>query len=180
MKKDNLEYFDIVNEIDEVIGKIAEDMQNTIRPSQMRFINILILTYDKKIIVPKRSSNRKIFPNCYDFSVGGHVNSGEEYDEAAYRELKEELGISNVELQEIAYFSPFTSDSNTFQKVYILEYNNRITNYDKDGIEEIYFMTEAEIRKLMMDKPNLFKNDYLFVMNYLFENQLLKRSRRIS
>ena len=174
MKKDNLEYFDIVNEKDEVTGKIAEDMQNTIKPSQLRFINIIILNHEKKIIVPKRSSNRKIFPNCYDFSVGGHVNSGEEYDEAAYRELREELGISNVKLQEIAYFSPFTSDSNTFQKVYILEYNNEIINYDKDGIEGIYFMTEEEIRNLMTDKPNLFKNDYLFVMNYLFKKQLLK------
>ena len=48
MKKDNLEYFDIVNEKDEVTGKIAEDMQNTIKPSQLRFINILILNHEKK------------------------------------------------------------------------------------------------------------------------------------
>lgn len=137
MKEDNIEFFDIVNEKDEIIGKICVNMQNTIKPSQLRFINIIIANDDKNILVPKRSSNRRIFPNCYDFSVGGHVNSGEEYEEVAYRELKEELGITNVKLREVAYFSPYNSDSNTFQKVYLLKYNSEITNYDQDGIENL-------------------------------------------
>ena len=105
MKEDNIEFFDIVNEKDEIIGKIKEDEQNTVKSSQLRFINIIITNKDNMILVPKRSSNRKIFPDCYDFSVGGHVNSGENYEKAAYRELKEELGIENVKLQ--GYSPPF-------------------------------------------------------------------------
>lgn len=50
MKKDDIEFFDIVNEKDEVIGKISEDMQNTIKPSQLRFINIIITNEDRKIV----------------------------------------------------------------------------------------------------------------------------------
>lgn len=173
VKKDNMEFFDIVNEKDEIVGKIIEDKQNTIKPSQLRFINIIIINNDNKIIVPKRSSNRKIFPNCYDFSVGGHVNSGENYDEAAYRELKEELGIIDVKLKEVAYFSPFDSDSNTFQKVYFLKYNNEINNYDNDGIEKIYYMSTEELKKLMKNEPKLFKTDYSVVMNYLFNKKYL-------
>ena len=84
MKKDSVEFFDIVNEADEIIGKIRENEQNTVKPSQLRFINIIVINNDNMIVVPKRSSNRKLFPNCYDFSVGGHVNSGENYEEAAY------------------------------------------------------------------------------------------------
>lgn len=173
MKKYDIEFFDIVNEKDEVIGKISENMQNTIKPSQLRFINIIITNNDRKVVVPKRSSNRRIFPNCYDFSVGGHVNSGEDYEKAAYRELKEELGITNVKLQEVAYFSPYNSDSNTFQKVYLLKYNNEITNYDQDGIEKLYYMTKEEIKILMNNKPNLFKTDYFVVMEYLFNKEYL-------
>lgn len=173
MKKDNIEFFDIVNEKDEVVGKIPENRQNTIKPSQLRFINIIITNNDRKIVVPKRSSNRRIFPNCYDFSVGGHVNSGEEYEEAAYRELKEELGITNVKLLEVAYFSPYDSNSKTFQKVYILKYNNEITDYDQDGIEKLYYMTKEEVKKLMNNKPNLFKTDYFVVMKYLMDKNYL-------
>ena len=89
MKEDNIEFFDIVNEKDEIVGKIKESEQNTVKPSQLRFINIIITNKDNMILVPKRSLNRKIFPNCYDFSVGGHVNLGEDYEQTAYRELKE-------------------------------------------------------------------------------------------
>ena len=42
MKKDSVEFFDIVNEKDEIIGKIREDEQNTVKPSQLRFINIIV------------------------------------------------------------------------------------------------------------------------------------------
>lgn len=168
MMKDEIEFFDIVNESDEVIGKIKENEQKNIRPNQLRFINILIFNDENKILVPKRSSNRKIFPNCYDFSVGGHVNSGETYEQAAYRELEEELGIKNVELNKVAYFNPYISESNTFQTVYTLNYDKAITNYDKDGIEDIFYFTKEEIKKLMNNKPNLFKTDYFVVMKYLF------------
>lgn len=168
-----MEFFDIVDENDKVIGKISSQIQNTVKPSQLRFINIILINNNKEILVPKRSSNRRIFPNCYDFSVGGHVNSGEEYIEAAYRELKEELGIMDVELQEIAYFSPFKSSSNTFQKVYTLKYDNPVTNYDHEGIEKLYYMTKKEIIELIQQKPEMFKTDYFFVMNYLFKNEKL-------
>ena len=168
-----MEFFDIVNEKDKIIGKIREDEQNTVKASQLRFINIIIINKDNRILVPKRSSNRRIFPNCYDFSVGGHVNSEESYEEAAYRELKEELGIEDVELQEVAYFSPFSSNSNTFQKVYILKYNDEICNYDRDGIERIYYKSKQEIQELMKNKPSLFKTDYPVVMEYLFNKNYL-------
>lgn len=173
MEIDNFEFFDIVNEKDEIVGKIREDEQNIVKPSQLRFINIIIINNDNKIIVPKRSFNRKIFPNCYDFSVGGNVNSEENYEEAAYRELKEELGIEDVKLQEVAYFSPFSSDSNTFQKVYLLKYTGEICNYDRDGIESINYKSKQEIQELIKNEPNLFKTDYSVVMKYLFNKNYL-------
>ena len=93
-----MDFFDIVDEEDKIIGKISSQKLSTVKPSQLRFINIVLINDKGEILVPKRSSNRNLFPNCYDFSVGGHVNSGEEYEEAAYRELREELGIGDVEL----------------------------------------------------------------------------------
>ena len=108
METDEMEFFDIVDENDKVIGNISENMQNTVKPAQLRFINIIITNNDDKIIVPKRSATKRLFPNCYDFSVGGHVNSGEDYEEAAYRELKEELGIDiDVKLSQPSKAAPY-------------------------------------------------------------------------
>ena len=164
--KDEIEFWDIVNENDDVIGKISENDKDY-NPKQLRFINIIISTSENKIIVPKRSGNRRIFPNCYDFSVGGHVNSGEDYETAAYRELKEELNIEDVELEEIGYFNPYKSNMNTFFKLYGLKYDKEIIDYDKDGITDIYYFTIEEIEKLLKKEPNHFKDDYVKVIQYI-------------
>ena len=71
MKKDSIEFFDIVNEKDEIIGKIREDEQNNVKPSQLRFINIIIINNDNKIVVPKRSSNRNYFLIVMIFQLEG-------------------------------------------------------------------------------------------------------------
>lgn len=167
-----MEYLDLVNENDEVIGKEDRDIiyQNNWR--NFRVINIMIFTSDNKIIVPKRSSNRKVFPNCYDCSVGGHVSSGETYEQAAYRELEEELGITNVKLDEIAYFKPFDINTSSFSKMYKLVYDKEL-NYDKDGIEQIYYMTKEEIDNLIKEDELQFKGDYPKFFNWLKNNNII-------
>ena len=166
-----MEYFDLVDEKDNVIGKIKETEQ--VQPNKLRFINIIIIDKDKKIIVPKRSGNRRIFPNCYDFSVGGHVNSGENYEQAAYRELKEELNIENVKLTEIGYFNPYKDNVDTFSKLYLLRYNKKIEEYDKEGITEIYYMTIDEINELIRKEPNKFKSDYEKMIKYIINKNII-------
>ena len=162
-----MECFDIVDKNDNVIGRVSDKDSKNILPNQLRFINIIITNNDK-ILVPKRSSNRKLFPNCYDFSVGGHVSSGEEYIQAAYRELKEELGIEEGILEEKLYLTPYNSNSKTFQKVYVLEYNTNISNYDKDGIEKLFWFTLDEIKEMINSNPKMFKDDYLVVIDELY------------
>lgn len=166
-----MEYFDLVDEKDNVIGKIKETEK--VKPSKLRFINIILIDENKKIIVPKRSGNRRIFPNCYDFSVGGHVNSGESYEQAAYRELKEELNIENVKLIEVGYFNPYKNNVDTFSKLYLLRYNKKIEEYDKEGITEIYYMTIDEINELISKEPNKFKSDYEKMIKYIINKNII-------
>lgn len=45
-------------------------------------------------LLQKRSKEKDIHPDCYDVSAAGHVSQGDEFREAAVRELKEELGLS--------------------------------------------------------------------------------------
>lgn len=167
-----MEYLDLVNENDEVIGKEDRDIIYKNNWRNFRVINIMIFTSDNKIIVPKRSSNRRVFPNCYDCSVGGHVASGESYEQAAYRELEEELGITNVELEEIAYFKPYEIDTSAFSKMYKLVYDKEL-NYDKDGIQEIYYMTKEEINKLIEENPLQFKGDYPKFFSWMQKNKII-------
>ena len=47
-----------------------------------------------EVFLQKRSRGKDRHPLLWDSSTAGHVDAGEEYDEAAHRELREELGIS--------------------------------------------------------------------------------------
>ena len=59
-------------------------------------VGIAVLNKENKIFVAKRIDNRKDF---WQMPQGG-VDDGEDFLTAAYRELKEETSISNVELIE--------------------------------------------------------------------------------
>ena len=46
------------------------------------------------LLLQKRSRSKDIQPGRWDTAVGGHLDCGESYEQAAARELREELGIS--------------------------------------------------------------------------------------
>lgn len=167
-----IEYLDLVDENDNVIGKEDRNVIYKNNWRNFRVINIMIFTSDNKIVVPKRSANRRLFPNCYDCSVGGHVSSGETYEQAAYRELEEELGITGVKLEEIGYFKPSDIDTSAFSKMYKLVYDG-ILDFDRDGIEDIYYMDKEEVRKLIEENPAQFKGDYPKFFKWLDDNGVL-------
>lgn len=45
------------------------------------------------LLIQKRSQDKDNFPGYCDISSAGHLDAGDDYDSAAYRELYEELGI---------------------------------------------------------------------------------------
>lgn len=160
------EVIDLVDENDNVIGQEERNIAYKNKRKNIRVINIFIYNSEGKIIVPVRSSNRRIFPNCYDFSVGGFVETGESYEETAHRELQEELGIKNVKLEEIGYFKPEDINTVCFSKLYRLIYNGDL-NYDKDGISKILYLSEDEISEKLKKEPERFKSDYIQLFNWL-------------
>lgn len=63
-----------------------------------RTVYIMLVAIDGKYLLQKRSSTVPNYPGYWDASAGGHVDEGEQPDDAAYRELMEELGLQAVDL----------------------------------------------------------------------------------
>ncbi len=61
-----------------------------------------------KIMLQHRSAEKTPFPDCWDSSSSFHVIFGESYEQAARRELREEIGISAqpVYLGKFSYYVP--------------------------------------------------------------------------
>lgn len=85
------EILDIVNEHDEVIGQIERSKKDDSHIVRVIFIGYY--TPDKKIILQKRSQQKKNNPGKLTASVSGHVESGMSYEDTAVKEALEESGI---------------------------------------------------------------------------------------
>src|SRR5271165_5870900 len=87
------EIFDIVNERDEVVG------QNTRREVHARglwhrAVHVLVFNARGEVFLQKRSMKKDTAKGKWDSSSSGHLDSGEDYDACAMRELREEIGLS--------------------------------------------------------------------------------------
>jgi 16S rRNA (adenine1518-N6/adenine1519-N6)-dimethyltransferase len=86
------ERFAVVDENDQVVGSAprGEVHGNNLRH---RAVHLFIFNRQGELFLQKRSPWKDRHPLLWDSSAAGHVDAGEEYDEAAGRELEEELGI---------------------------------------------------------------------------------------
>jgi isopentenyl-diphosphate delta-isomerase type 1 len=62
-------------------------------------VHVFVIDNNGRIFLQKRSKRKMVQPGKWDTSVGGHVAPGEAPDEAASREMLEELGIQTGELE---------------------------------------------------------------------------------
>ncbi|HEX7484398.1 MAG TPA: NUDIX domain-containing protein [Candidatus Saccharimonadales bacterium] len=105
------ELLDLVDENDEVIGTIFRSNYGDLIEKKLgyiRAVEMFIQNDEGKLWVPTRTADKKIAPNGLDYSVGGHVGSGESYVESALREIEEELNltIDPSKLEFVAKFNP--------------------------------------------------------------------------
>jgi 16S rRNA (adenine1518-N6/adenine1519-N6)-dimethyltransferase len=93
------ERFPVVDEQDRILRYAyrAEVHANNLRH---RAAHIFVFDESGRVYLQQRARDKDRHPLRWDSSTGGHVSAAEGYDEAAQRELQEELGI-NVALEKI-------------------------------------------------------------------------------
>ena len=86
------ELLDIVDEKGNVVGQ--ETRGEVYKKGLLhRASHVLIKNSMGQIYLQKRSGNKKILPGYWDISSSEHLKLGENFEQAAKRGLKEELGI---------------------------------------------------------------------------------------
>lgn len=86
------ELVDIVDEHDRVVDVVPRARMRAERLMH-RSVFIAVVHPDGRLLIHQRSAHKDIWPEWWDIAVGGVVGAGEGYDEAARRELAEEVGI---------------------------------------------------------------------------------------
>jgi isopentenyl-diphosphate delta-isomerase type 1 len=139
-----MEYFEIVNERGEVIGKAPRSECHGNPALIHRAVHVLVFNKKGELLLQLRSKDKDIQPGKWDTSVGGHLGLGESYEQAAAREMAEELGIEPPEL-EYLYDYPLRNEIESenirsFLAVFDGPFKPQI-----EEIDEIKFWTLEEI-----------------------------------
>ena len=93
-----MELLDIVDVNGNLTGEVLE--RDKVHELNLLHYEMGVFIVNKEyILLQKRSTNKKINPNMWGLCAG-HVSSGESLEEAALRELKEEVGL-NLTLKDL-------------------------------------------------------------------------------
>ncbi len=136
------EYFWVVDEEDHVIGKETREKCHNTKLIH-RSVYIFLNNSKKGIFIQKRSMMKDLYPGYYTSSASGHVTFGETYDQAALRELEEELGVK-AQLKRIGKFKCFSEMDNEISTVYLCNYDGDIT-INEDEISHGLFLNLKQI-----------------------------------
>lgn len=99
------ELLDVVDENDEIV-EVRTRGEIHAHGLMHRAVHILVFNSRGEIFLQLRSMQKDEQPGKWDSSAAGHVDSGEEYEACALREIHEELGISAAQPLEVLFKLP--------------------------------------------------------------------------
>ncbi len=147
----NDELFDVLNEDGTKTGRTKS--RGDIHRDGDWHASVHVWVYRKingetQLLLQQRSFEKDSFPGCFDAGCTGHVDAGEDYIQAALREVKEELGLDILSSELVflyqkkqtheAVYSGKHFISNEINSVYVLE----------KAIDKMPFFQESEIELL--------------------------------
>lgn len=141
----NDEFLDLVNEQDEIIGRMLRSELYAKGLRNYRVINAFVMNAEGKLWIPRRTADKAIFPRALDISAAGHVASGETYEEAFRREVREELAI-DVNLLPHRLLGALTPKDgvHAFERVWELSMES-VPDYNRDDFSEYFWLTPQEL-----------------------------------
>lgn len=147
------EHFDVVDARDRVIGQAPRSEVHA-RRLLHRAVHVFVFDRRGRLLLQKRSADKDEFPLRYTSSASGHVDAGEFYDDAAKRELHEELGLSDP-LQRLRKFpaGPETAHEHTVLYRVVTE---TVPQPHPQEIESIEFYDLGEVAALINRTPDRF------------------------
>lgn len=133
-------------------------------------IHIIMISKDKgKVLLQRRCASKKLYPNMWDITVGGHISAGEEPLVSTKREFREELGL-NLDNFEFRYLDKVKEEfynnklsSREFVYVYLVVGDVEIDNLklQTEEVSEARWFSKKEFLELV-EADKIIKHDMEF------------------
>lgn len=156
------EWFDVVNERDEPIGRALRADVHA-RGLLHRAVHVLVFDEHGRVFLQKRSMKKDSSPGLWNTSCSGHVDAGEEYDVAAVRELKEELGLDVNEPPERWFrVGPCEETAQEFCWIYRVKSGGPFV-LDPEEIDGGEWLEPEELTRRIAEKPEAYAPAFRFI-----------------
>jgi isopentenyl-diphosphate delta-isomerase len=133
-----------------------------------QYINLFIVNSSGKLWIPRRTHEKRIFPDCLDFSCGGHMAEGETYEQTPVREVAEELNfdITSMPYKKLGFMSEKDGISGKCE-LFELQMDTE-PKYNTEDFQEAFWLAPQELmdriengEKAKSDLPVVIKKYYL-------------------
>ena len=157
--------------MDEIVEILTEDGKETCKRINKTIAHkegichgisaIALIDKDGKLLIQKRSANKKNEPNKWDLSSAGHIDIDETPEQAAVRELFEETGIK-VEIEELklidTYLNKVKLDKDTFINHYTYlflvqkDIDIKTLQMQESEVSEVIFVDKKKYNEIFNNK----------------------------
>lgn len=154
--------FDVVNERDEVVGSKPRSEVHRLGLLH-RAVHVLVYNSRGEVFLQKRSMKKDRQPGVWDSSASGHVDSGEDYDTTAVREVREEIGLRLANIPERLFKIDACEETDQeFVWVYRCE-NEGPFELHPDEIDEGGWFSPEHVSRWIAEKPGEFATALVFI-----------------
>lgn len=130
--------------LDELVEWVSADgsvievvTRQRMRAETLRHRTTYVVVIDSKdqIVVHKRADWKEIYPGWWDLAFGGVCGAGEDWLEAAKRELAEEAGIIGEPLEPLGDLTYDGAECRVVGRVYLVRTDSTITFNDGEVVD---------------------------------------------
>jgi isopentenyldiphosphate isomerase len=166
------EMFDVVNDRDEVTGRERRSEVHRL-DLKHRAVHVLVFNARGELFLQKRSLLKDNHPGVWDSSASGHLDSGEDYDACAMRELGEEIGLF-IGQPPVRLFKvdACAETGQEFVWVYRCAAEGPFELHPEE-IDEGGWFAPGEINRWLAEKPHEFAPAFLLIWRLLLERNHL-------
>lgn len=137
----------MVDDYDRVVATVTR-AQMRAENLHHRAVSIAVLGSDGRLLVHRRAATKDVWPSMWDLAAGGVVAAGEAYEDAARRELAEELGVLSKSW-ELLGAGTFVDDSVSMIGHGYLVVHDGPFNFTDGEIAEVRWVDRDELAALL-------------------------------
>jgi len=155
---------------------VVDDSDNILRYQDRSTLNhavdrwrntaIILTNTSGQVLLAKRNHLKKTHPNTWAASASGTVESHESYEQCAYKELAEELGLQNIPLRHIGTYKVDLGTEKRFCSIYTGSFNGSLddVHIQPSEVAEVKWFTKDEIIALHAKNPDMFAPGFIDIL----------------